>query len=90
MGLKRIPRPGIGADMSDARAQAEAPTRRWPAGMERPNRRLSDKVRAAMRQALADGRREIADRLTLVSQALAEEEEGAWPHKRRREDLDRA
>ncbi|MEE8245841.1 MAG: hypothetical protein V3S87_01115 [Alphaproteobacteria bacterium] len=75
--------------MSDARAQAAAPTTTWPAGMERPNRRLSDKVRDAVQQALGDGRREIADRLTLVSQALAEEE-GAWLLKRRREDLDRA
>ena len=75
--------------MSDARAQAAAPTTTWPAGMERPNRRLSDKVRDAMQQALANGRREVADRLTLVYQALAEEE-GAWLHRRRREDLDRA
>ncbi len=77
--------------MSDARAQAEAPTTTWPAAMERPNRRLSDKVRNALQQALADGRREIADRLTLVYQALAEEEEGgARLLERRREDLDRA
>ncbi len=89
MGLSAIPRPGIGADMRDARAQTAAPTTACPAGMERPNRRLSDKVRDAMKQALGDGRREIADRLTLVCQALAEEE-GTWLLKRRREDLDRA
>lgn len=89
MGPSAIPHPGIGAEMSDARAQAKAPTTTWPAGMERPNRRLSDKVRDAVQQALGDGRREIADRLTLVSQALAEEE-GAWLVERRREDPDRA
>ena len=75
--------------MSDARAHAAAPTTKWSAGMERPNRRLSDKVRDAVQQALADGRREIADRLTLVYQALAEEE-GTRLLERRREDLDRA
>jgi hypothetical protein len=75
--------------MSNVRTQAGAPVTTWPAGIERPNRRLSDKVRDAMQHALADGRREIADRLTLVYQAI-NDEEGAMLVKRRREDLERA
>jgi len=75
--------------MSNLRAQAAAPATTWPAAVERPNRRLSDKVREAIEQALADGRREISDRLTLVYQAI-NDEEGALLLKRRREDLERA
>lgn len=74
--------------MSDARAQAEVPTTKWPAEMERPHRRLSDKVRDAIQQALAQGRHEIADCLTLVHQAINEQDE-ALLVQRRHEDLGR-
>ena len=75
--------------MSNLGAHTKAPVTPFPAAVERPRRRLSDKVREAMQHALADGRREIADRLTLVYQAI-NDEEGAAMLKRRREDLERA
>lgn len=75
--------------MSELRAHTKAPATPFPARLERPKRRLSDKVREAMQHALADGRREIADRLTLVYQAI-NDEEGDMLLKRRREDLDGA
>ncbi len=59
-----------------------------PRAMTSPNRRLSDKVREAMRQACVQGHRQIAERLRLTYQAIAEEESG-YLSGRRAEDWER-
>ena len=40
----------------------------------RPKRRLSDKIKGALDQAITQGRREIAERLELLHQSLVEDE----------------
>lgn len=59
-----------------------------PGTIEAPKRRLSDKVRDAMRQACAQGRRKIAEHLRLTCQAIVEDE-SACASGRRAEDWER-
>ncbi len=57
----------------------------WPNVSVDTDRRLSDRLKQAIQQACAQGRREIAERLTLVYHAIVEED---LEHhlRRRRED----